>query len=62
MDVPRSLTLFALAGLCEIGAGIFVAMALTWGWLIDDIRRDRFDLLGAALALLGVLVIMYAPR
>lgn len=42
--------------------GIFITMALAWGWLVDDVRPDRFDLLGAALALAGVLVIMYAPR
>lgn len=42
--------------------GIFIAMALVWGWLVDDVRPDRFDLMGAALALAGVLIIMYAPR
>ncbi len=108
MDITRSLSLFALAGLCEIGGGyliwislrdgkpvwigvlggvalalygviatfqpanfgrvyaayggIFIAMALTWGWLVEDVRPDRFDLIGAGLALAGVLVIMYAPR
>ncbi len=108
MDIVRSLSLFLLAGLCEIGGGyliwvslrdgkpawlgvaggvalalygviaafqpanfgrvyaayggIFIAMALAWGWLVDDVRPDRFDLLGAGLALAGVLVIMYAPR
>lgn len=108
MDVVRSLSLFLLAGLCEIGGGyliwvslrdgkpawlgvaggvapalygvvaafqpanfgrvyaayggVFIAMALAWGWLVDDVRPDRFDLLGPGLALAGVLVIMYAPR
>ena len=42
--------------------GIFIAMALVCGWLVDDVRPDRFDFLGAGLALAGVLVIMYAPR
>ena len=42
--------------------GIFITMALVWGWLVDDVCPDRFDLMGAALALIGVLVIMYAPR
>jgi small multidrug resistance family-3 protein len=42
--------------------GIFIAMALAWGWLVDGVRPDRFDLIGAALALAGVLIMMYAPR
>ena len=113
MDSPtlvRSLALFTLAGLCEIGGGymvwlwlrdsrsawlgalgglvlflygvlptlqpdeapfgrvyaayggVFVALSLLWGWRVDEIRPDRFDLIGAALALAGVAVIMYAPR
>lgn len=108
MDVPRSLGLFVLAGLCEIGGGylvwsslrdgkplwlgvlggvalalygviatfqpahfgrvyaayggVFIVMALSWGWLVDDVRPDRLDLIGAGLALAGVLVMMYAPR
>jgi small multidrug resistance family-3 protein len=42
--------------------GIFVAGSLAWGMVVDGFRPDRFDLLGAALCLLGVAVIMYAPR
>ena len=42
--------------------GIFVAGSLTWGVLIDRFKPDRYDLLGATLCLLGVAVIMYAPR
>ncbi len=42
--------------------GVFIVMAISWGWFIDGVRPDRFDLLGALIALLGVLVIMYAPR
>jgi small multidrug resistance family-3 protein len=29
---------------------------------LDGFRPDRFDLIGAALCLVGVVVIMYAPR
>lgn len=108
--VGRSLALFALAGVCEIGGGylvwlwlregravwlgalgglvlflygvlptlqpdtasfgrvyaayggIFVALSLAWGWWIDGIRPDRFDVIGGLIALVGVGVIMYAPR
>lgn len=108
--LARSLLLFGLAGLCEIGGGylvwlwlrdgraiwvgalgglvlflygvlptlqppdasfgrvyaayggIFVVLSLFWGWWIDGVRPDRWDLLGAAVALAGAAIIMYAPR
>lgn len=109
MTVARSLLLFALAALAEIGGawlvwqgvregrgawwvgagvmalgaygfvatlqpsaefgrilaaygGVFVAGSLAWGMAVDGFRPDRFDVLGAALCLVGVAVIMYAPR
>jgi small multidrug resistance family-3 protein len=42
--------------------GVFVAGSLTWGMAVDGFRPDRYDLVGAALCLVGVGVIMYAPR
>lgn len=42
--------------------GVFVAGSLTWGVVMDGFRPDRWDLMGAAICLLGVAVIMYAPR
>lgn len=42
--------------------GIFVAGSLLWGVIVDGFRPDRWDLAGAAICLLGVAVIMYAPR
>jgi len=42
--------------------GVFVAGSLAWGMVVDGFRPDRFDYLGAAICLLGVVVIMYAPR
>ncbi len=42
--------------------GIFVAGSLLWGVLVDGFRPDRWDLLGAAICLVGVGVIMYPPR
>ncbi|MBM7495052.1 small multidrug resistance family-3 protein [Micromonospora luteifusca] len=109
MTVLRSLVLFALAALAEIGGawlvwqgwreqrglwwiaagvvalgcygfvatfqpdanfgrilaaygGVFVAGSLGWAMVVDGFRPDRWDLAGAALCLLGVAVIMYAPR
>jgi small multidrug resistance family-3 protein len=42
--------------------GIFVAGSLAWGVGFDGFRPDRFDYLGATICLIGVAVIMWAPR
>ena len=42
--------------------GIFVAGSLAWGVVADGFRPDRYDLAGAAICLVGVGVIMFAPR
>lgn len=42
--------------------GVFVVLSLAWGWAVDGQRPDRFDLLGAALCLVGVALMMYWPR
>ncbi|ABR34343.1 MULTISPECIES: YnfA family protein [Clostridium] len=42
--------------------GIFIVMSILWGWKIDNIVPDKFDLIGGCIALVGVIVIMYAPR
>ncbi len=108
MSLPMSLGLFVLAGLCEIGGGyliwlaireqrhwmyvlvgsvvlicygliptlqpahfgrvyaayggMFIVLSLLWGWGIDGVQPDRYDAMGAILCLLGMVVIMYAPR
>lgn len=42
--------------------GVFVAGSLAWGMLVDGFRPDRWDITGAAVALIGVALIMYGPR
>jgi small multidrug resistance family-3 protein len=42
--------------------GVFVAGSLLWAAIADGYRPDRFDIIGAAICLVGVGVIMYAPR
>jgi len=42
--------------------GVFVAGSLLWGVIADGFRPDRYDLMGAAICLVGVGVVMYAPR
>ena len=42
--------------------GVFVAGSLLWGVAMDGFRPDRWDVTGALVCLVGVAVIMYAPR
>jgi small multidrug resistance family-3 protein len=37
-------------------------MSYLWGWKIDNVLPDKYDLIGGVIALIGVLVIMYYPR
>jgi small multidrug resistance family-3 protein len=107
-QIAKSILIFILAGLCEIGGGylvwlwlrndkplwigaiglivlglygvvatfqpanfgrvyaayggVFIVMAILWGWKIDGFIPDKFDMIGGAIALLGMAVIMFAPR
>jgi small multidrug resistance family-3 protein len=108
LAIFKSLSLFILAGLCEIGGGylvwltlreekpwwvgvmggiilvgygvvatwqpanfgrvyaayggVFIIMAIICGWKVNGVIPNKFDLIGGAVALLGMLIIMYAPR
>ena len=42
--------------------GVFIVGSMAWGIAFDSFRPDRYDLAGAVLCLIGVAVIMYAPR
>ncbi|GAB4098953.1 YnfA family protein [Sinomonas halotolerans] len=42
--------------------GVFIIGSLAWGVVVDGFRPDRWDLAGAAICLLGVALIMFAPR
>ena len=42
--------------------GIYIVASLTWLWAVEGVRPDRFDLIGAAICLVGASVILLAPR
>lgn len=42
--------------------GVFIAGSLLWGMVFEGFRPDRWDLIGGAISLVGMAVIMYAPR
>ena len=42
--------------------GIYIAASLGWLWIIEGRRPDLWDLGGAALAIAGAAIIVFAPR
>lgn len=42
--------------------GVFIVLAVLWGWLIDKKAPDLYDWIGAAICLVGVSVMLWAPR
>ena len=42
--------------------GVFILFAVLWGWAIDRKTTDFYDCLGAIICLLGVSVMLWAPR
>ncbi len=42
--------------------GVFIVLSIMWGWKIDKVVPDRFDIIGGLVALIGVCIIMYWPR
>lgn len=42
--------------------GIYIAASLAWLWLVEGRAPDRWDLVGAAICVVGAAVIVYGPR
>ena len=42
--------------------GIFVVLSLLWGWLVEKVKPDSYDISGAIIILAGAAIIFYAPR
>lgn len=42
--------------------GVYIGVAIFWLWLVEGIRPSVWDLSGAAIAMLGMAMIMFAPR
>ncbi len=42
--------------------GVFIVLSILWGWGVDKIMPDKFDIIGGLISLIGVLIIMYWPR
>ena len=42
--------------------GIFVVSSIIWGGIIDKKTPDKHEIIGAAITLVGALIIFFAPR
>jgi small multidrug resistance family-3 protein len=42
--------------------GIFIVSAIIWGRIVDKKKADRYKIIGSIVAIIGALVIFYAPR
>jgi small multidrug resistance family-3 protein len=48
--------------IAQAGGGAYVATALIWLWIVEGVRPTTWDGLGAAVTLLGIAIMMFAPR
>ena len=71
--VPAALSLATFAWLLSLHpeaagrvyaayGGVYIFMAILWLWVIEGIRPTAWDLVGSGVALLGMAIIMFAPR
>ncbi len=42
--------------------GIFIIMAIAWGYIFEDVVPDTYDIIGTIIASIGVIIIFYIPR
>jgi small multidrug resistance family-3 protein len=42
--------------------GVYVTIAMFWLWIVDSTRPTATDLVGAAICIVGMVVIMFGPR
>lgn len=40
-------------------AGMFLLGAMAWGWAVDGMRPDRFDVVGALVVIAGITVVLW---
>ena len=42
--------------------GVYIFVALLWLWVVDGIKPTMWDVVGGSVALIGMAIIMFAPR
>ena len=42
--------------------GIYIVASLGWLWTVENVRPDRWDVIGASVCLVGAAIILFGPR
>ncbi len=42
--------------------GVYVLVAILWLWVVDGIKPTTWDIVGSVVALVGMAIIMFAPK
>jgi small multidrug resistance family-3 protein len=42
--------------------GVYITASVAWQWFAEGMRPDRWDVIGAAICLVGAAVIVFGPR
>lgn len=42
--------------------GIFIISSIVWGRVVDKKKPDRYEVIGSVVAVIGAVIIFYAPR
>ncbi|GAM55106.1 hypothetical protein JCM19232_4158 [Vibrio ishigakensis] len=42
--------------------GVYIFVAILWLWAVDGIKPSMWDVVGVSVSLLGMAIIMFAPR
>ncbi|MER2089351.1 YnfA family protein [Sporosarcina sp. JAI121] len=42
--------------------GVFIVLSVLWGWSVDKKLPDTYDWIGALICIIGVSVMLWAPR
>lgn len=42
--------------------GVYIVASLAWLWRVENVRPDRWDIIGAGICLVGAAIILFAPH
>lgn len=42
--------------------GVYIVSAVLWLWIAEGVKPDRWDVIGASVALMGAAIILWGPK